>query len=38
MGAKFAPSLANIFMSEWEDKWIYGSRGKELLFLPTLHR
>lgn len=32
MGAKFAPSLAHLFMSAWEDKFIYGQRRKELLF------
>lgn len=37
MGAKFAPSLANLFISEWEDKWMYKSKRKELVFLPTLH-
>lgn len=32
MDAKFAPSLANLFMSVWEDKFIYGQERKELLF------
>lgn len=33
MGAKFAPLLANLFMSIWEDQFIYGQRKRELLFL-----
>lgn len=32
MSAKFTLSLANLFMSEWEDKWIYHKRRKELVF------
>lgn len=32
MGAKFSPSLANLFMSEWEDRHIYGQQRSELLF------
>lgn len=32
MGAKFAPSLANLFMSEWEDKWIFHNKPRELIF------
>lgn len=32
MGAKFAPSLANLFMALWEDRNIYSHRTKELIF------
>lgn len=32
MGAKFGRSLANLFMSEWEDKWIFGNRRKKIIF------
>lgn len=32
MGTKFVPSLANLFMSEWEDKLIFAQRRSELLF------
>ena len=31
MGAKFAPSLANLFMGEWEDHFIYGAQRTELI-------
>lgn len=33
MGAKFAPSITNLFMAEWEDKVIFKERGAELIFL-----
>lgn len=29
MGAKFAPSLANLFMGEWEDKVVFHERRAE---------
>lgn len=32
MGAKFAPSIANLFMGEWEDKEVFHERRPELLF------
>ena len=32
MGAKFAPSIANLFMGEWEDKTIYAKLRPRLLF------
>lgn len=32
MGAKFLPSIANLFMGEWEDKYIFPKKRKELLF------
>lgn len=32
LGAKFALSLANLFMTEWEDKCIFGKKRRELLF------
>ncbi|XP_077342840.1 uncharacterized protein LOC143987733 [Lithobates pipiens] len=31
MGAKFAPSIANLFMGEWEDKKIFSVKRQELL-------
>lgn len=31
MGAKYAPSVANLFMAEWEEEAIYRDRPKELL-------
>lgn len=32
MGAKFAPSLANLFMAEWEDKFVFSQGRDSLLF------
>ena len=32
MGAKFAPSLANLFMAEWEDRHVFHNRRPQLLF------
>lgn len=32
MGVKFAPSLANLFMGEWEDKSIFAIKRDGLLF------
>lgn len=32
MGAKFAPSIAKLFMAEWEDKSIFANRNEHLLF------
>ena len=32
MGAKFAPSIANLFMGEFEDKFVFFNRRVELLF------
>lgn len=32
MGAKFAPSLTNLFMSKWEVTFIYAQRRSELMF------
>lgn len=26
IGAKFAPSIANLFMGEWEDKFVFGKK------------
>lgn len=31
MGAKFAPSIANLFMGEWEDKTIFSIKRDQLL-------
>lgn len=30
MGAKFTPSIANLFMGEWEDKIIFSTKKEEL--------
>ena len=32
MGAKFAPSLANLFMAEWEDRHIFHNQKQQLIF------
>lgn len=32
MGAKFAPSVANAFMSQWEESVIYSNIPTELTF------
>lgn len=32
MGAKISPSIANLFMAEWEDKIIFKERRAGLLF------
>lgn len=32
MGACFAPSIANLFMGEWEDKCVFANRKEGLLF------
>lgn len=32
MGANFAPSIANLFMAEWEDKVIFKEQRTELIF------
>lgn len=32
MGVKFALSIANLFMGEWEDKVIHSIRRDELIF------
>lgn len=32
MGAKFTPSIANLFMAEWEDKTIFKEQRSELVF------
>lgn len=32
MGAKFAPSIANLFTAEWEDKVIFKEKRDELIF------
>lgn len=32
MGARFAPSIANLFMEEWEDKFVFANRKEGLLF------
>lgn len=32
MGAKFAPSMANLFMAKWEEDVVYSNRRPELVF------
>lgn len=32
MGAKYAPSLANLFLAEWEDRQVFNWRQPQLLF------
>ena len=32
MGAKYAPSLANLFMAEWEDKSVFRDQRSQLIF------
>lgn len=32
MGARYAPSMENLFMNMWEGKYIYRSRGPEIKF------
>lgn len=32
MGAKYAPSLANLFMAEWEDRKVFSQKRPQLLF------
>lgn len=32
MGAKYAPSVANLYMSEWEEEALYNNRPQQLLF------
>lgn len=36
MGAKFLSSLANLFMSEWVDKSVFGIKRDERLFYKRL--
>ncbi|PIO25998.1 hypothetical protein AB205_0190500, partial [Aquarana catesbeiana] len=32
MGAKYAPSLANLFLAEWEDRWVFNPKPAQLRF------